>query len=703
MRDIRRLRIFGRVDLDGTHRAIVETNLPDLLKTNQNAAQSPALRLSSKDRACGCILAEISSSDENRVFVDRYKLWHLGLNDGDQVEAELFTPTAARRVDIRVSVEFGARDAVRFIGKPLVAGEKTALFTFSGEPRVFTIKSTEPKDIITITPTTEIVLADTEAEAAPITYKDIGGLDYEVNLLRELVEYPLKFGEVFTHLGVTPPKGIILYGSPGTGKTLLARALANQVGARFYSISGPEIYSKWYGKSEQNLRNIFDEATKNAPSIVVIDELDALVPRRDKTHGDQEQRIVATFLTQMDGLREMKDVVVVGTTNRINAIDPALRRGGRFEKEILISVPDAKGREKILSIHTRRMPLGDDVDLQIIAEKANGHVGADLASLCREAAYNALRRAAPPEAFETGSGFSHEQITVNQADFMEAIRTVTPSAAREFSLEVPPITWDDIGGLSDTKQILIENITNAISKREEFAKAGIRPASGLLLYGPTGTGKTLLARAVACECGTNFIAVRGSELRSRWLGEAEEHIRFLFSRARLLAPCVIFFDEIDSAIPIRGKDPTGSIDSIVNQLLLEMDGIEDQSGVFVMGATNRVDAVDPAALRPGRFDYHVAVPMPDPEARKAIFRVHLKGKPVGQDLDLGRLAESSEGFNGAQIAEICREAALHALRETDYDADSMELTIAHLDEAIGRIRRTCAGFLAANPQGTDSK
>ncbi len=698
MRDIRQLRIYGRVDLDGTHRAIVETNLPDLSKPNQDATQSPSLRLSSEDRVCGCILAEISSSDDNRVFVDRYKLWHLGLNDGDHVEAELFTPAAARRVDIRASVEFGTRDAVRFIGKPLVAGEKTALFTFSGEPRVFTIKSTEPKDLVTITPTTEIVLADTEAEAAPITYKDIGGLDYEINLVRELVEYPLKFGEVFAHLGVTAPRGIILYGPPGTGKTLLARALANQVGARFYSISGPEIYSKWYGKSEQNLRNIFDEATKNAPSIVVIDELDALVPCRDKTHGDQEQRIVATFLTQMDGLRDMKDVVVLGTTNRINAIDPALRRGGRFEKEILISVPDAKGREKILGIHTRRMPLEDDVDLQIVAEKTNGHVGADLASLCREAAYNALRRTVPPGAFETGSGFNHEQLTVNQADFMEAIRTVTPSVAREFSLEVPPITWDDIGGLSDTKQLLIENITNAVSKREAFAKAGIRPASGLLLYGPTGTGKTLLARAVACECGTNFIAVRGSELRSRWLGEAEEQIRFLFSRARLLAPCVIFFDEIDSAIPIRGKDITGSSDSIVNQLLLEMDGIEDQGGVFVMGATNRVDAVDPAALRSGRFDYHVAVPMPDSEARTSIFRVHLKGKPVGQDLDLRLLAESSEGFNGAQIAEVCREAAHKALREADYDPDRMNLTLAHLDEAIKRVRRTCEVTLSSSPQ-----
>ena len=687
MRDIGRLRIFGRVDLDGTHRAIVETNLPDLSEHDQEATQDPTLRLSSEDRVCGCILSEISSSDENRVFVDRYKLWHLGLNDGDQVGAELFIPTVARRVDIRVSVEFGTRDAVRFIGKPLVAGEKTALFTFSGEPRVFTIKSTEPKDIITITPTTEIVLADTEAESAPITYKDIGGLDYEVNLLRELVEYPLKFGEVFTHLGVTPPKGIILYGPPGTGKTLLARALANQVGARFYTISGPEIYSKWYGKSEQNLRNIFDEAIKNAPSIVVIDELDALVPRRDKTHGDQEQRIVATFLTQMDGLREMKDVVVVGTTNRINAIDPALRRGGRFEKEVLISVPDAKGREKILGIHPRRMPLEDGMNLQTVAEKTNGYVGADLASLCREAAYNALRRAAPAGAFETGCGFQHEQLTVNQIDFMKAIQTITPSAAREFSLEVPPITWDDIGGLSDIKQILIENITNAVSKREAFARAGIRPASGLLLHGPTGTGKTLLARAVACECGANFIAVRGSELRSRWLGEAEEQIRFLFSRARLLAPCVIFFDEIDSAIPHRGKDITGSSDSIVNQILLEMDGIEEQGGVFVMGATNRVDAVDPAALRPGRFDYHVAVPMPDLEARTSIFRVHLKGKAVGPDLDLGEMAESTEGFNGAQIAGICREAAHKALIEADYDANRMKLNSVHLDEAIKRVRR----------------
>jgi len=685
-----KLRVFGRVDLDGTHRAVLETRSPALLAAGDRG-DGLVLRLSSARGAVACLVTEAVASAEERAYVDRYKLWNLDLKDGDAVDAEVFQPPAARRAEIRTGGEHSGRDAVRFIGKPILAGERTALFTFSGEPRLFNIRSTEPEGIVLVTPATEVVLTDADPEAAPVTYRDIGGLDREIKLIREIVEYPLRFPRVFDHLGVTPPRGIILHGPPGTGKTLIARALANEVGASFFSVSGPEIYSKWYGRSEQNLRNIFEEAVRNAPSVVVIDELDALVPRRDKTHGDQEQRIVATFLTQMDGLRELRDVVVVGTTNRLNSVDPALRRGGRFEREILVGVPDAAARVGILEIHTRRMPLAEDVDVRAVAERANGFVGADLASLCREAAYNSLRRMVTPADLESGVELPRERLVVTASDFDEALRVVPPSAGREFTLDVPPVGWDDVGGLEDIKRLLIENISHAVSRRAAFDRVGIRPASGILLYGPPGTGKTLLARAVACECGANFIAIRGSEIRRRWLGESEEQVRFLFARARLLAPCVIFFDEIDTALPVRGRDLSGSGDAVVNQLLAEMDGIEDLRNVFVMGATNRIQALDPAALRPGRFDFLVEVPLPDLAARRRIFEVHLRGRPLGADVDPESLARRSEGFSGAQIAEVCREAALKALRAADYDADRVMVTAGFLSDSLDRVARTSLG------------
>jgi len=680
-----RFEISGRVDLDGTHAAVLETAQPDDSTEHDKPTSTQIIKLVSGEAFCGCILAEKRAGSANRIQVDRYKMWHLGLKDGDRVSAEEIVPPTASVMELKTSEEFSDRDRVRFIGKPLVAGEKTALFTFSGEARLFTITSTDPADgIVKVAPTTRMDLAPADPENAPITYRDIGGLTREIKLVREVVEYPFRFKEVFDHLGVTPPKGIILHGPPGTGKTLIARALANEVGARFFTISGPEVYSKWYGKSEQNLRNIFDDAVRNAPSVVVIDELDALVPRRDTTHGDQEQRIVATFLTQMDGLREMRDVVVVGTTNRINAIDPALRRGGRFEHEVLISVPGLKEREDILAIHTRRMPLEGDVDLRKISENTNGLVGADISSLCREAAYCALRRAFPEDAFEAGYLPTHAKLRVNQADFEKAARTIPPSGARELSLEVPPVAWDDIGGLDEAKRLLLENVVLATDKKDQFERAGIRPSRGILLHGPTGTGKTLLARAVANECGSNFIAVKGSDMRFKWIGESEEKIRALFSKARLLAPCVIFFDEVDSALPRRGRDPSGAGDALVNQILAEMDGVEDQPGVLVMGATNRIDTMGPAAIRPGRFDHLVEIGLPDEAAREQIFSVHLKGKPVVKGLDTSRLAASTEGFSGAGIAQVVREATLLALRESGYDAEKTVVTEFHLKEILAR-------------------
>ncbi len=610
------------------------------------------------------------------------------VRDGESVNIEEIQPSAAETIEVRVPPDFSERDQCRLIGKPVTKGEKTALYTFSGEPRPVTVEDVKPSGIVVITTATEIGTSSAEAEDVPVTYKDIGGLSREIQKIREVVEYPLRFPQVFKHLGVTQPRGVILYGPPGTGKTLIARALAIEVGAKFYSISGPEIFSMWYGESERKLRDIFEDAQKNAPSIILIDELDALVPSREKAQGGLEQRIVASMLTLMDGLKKLKGVVVVGTTNRINSIDVALRREGRFGHEVNIGIPDSTGRKEILEIHTRRMPLYVDVDLNPIAERTVGFVGADIAALCREAAYNALRRSFPPDAFEKGQVIPHEDLMVNQSDFESALYSIPPSAMKELLIEIPKISWEEIGGLDEVKRLLVENIAYAITKREVFKKVGVKPARGILLYGPPGTGKTLLAKAVASQCGTNFIAVKGPEIRSKWFGESEEKIRFLFAKAREVAPCVIFFDEIDAAAPVRGRDVSGITDTIVNQILSEMDGIESTEGVFIIGATNRPELLDPALLRPGRFDYYIEVPLPDPKARKAILNVHLKGKPLARDIIIDELVGLTDGFSGAEIAEACREAAWEAIRNANFEAERVKVTMGHIKQAIANVQQT---------------
>ncbi|MBN2716561.1 MAG: AAA family ATPase [Deltaproteobacteria bacterium] len=677
---------YGRVDLDGTHRVIIETSQK---KISHPQTEELFLHLKSANRSCGAVVKGIRvEAEQDRLLVDRYKLQHLGVNDGETVEAYFFTPKTADELTYSTSGEFAKRDEVRLIGKPFSPGEKSALYTFSGDARLYTAVRTRPEGIVVVSSRTKLAEAPAGDEEVPVSYSDIGGLDEEIRLVRESIEYPFKHRDVFTHLGVVPPRGIILHGPPGTGKTLIARALANEIGANYYTISGPEIYSKWYGNSEQRLRNIFNEAVKNAPSIVVIDELDSLVPRRDTIHGEQEQRIVATFLTQMDGLKTMKDVVVVGTTNRINEIDPALRRSGRFEQEIFVGVPGAQGRFQILRIHARRMPLADDVSLEKIAEMAGGFTGADLCSLCREAAYVALRRSIPESAFQSGDVDGHREVTVQQADFIRAFTSVRPSASREYALDVPRTGWADIGGLDQIKKLLVENLQYAVKNREAFEKVGIRAAGGILLYGPPGTGKTLLARAVACECEVNFIGVKASDIRDKWIGESEDKIRNIFQRARLLSPCVIFFDEIDSILMPRGRDASGVGDAIVNQILSEMDGLEDFGDIFIMGATNRIGALDPAVLRPGRFDYLIEVPLPDRDARREIFEVHLRGKPLFGDVEPTVLAEQSEGFSGATIAEVCRSAAWEALRDARYSANDVVIRMDHLLNATARLRES---------------
>ncbi|HWZ43538.1 MAG TPA: AAA family ATPase [Candidatus Saccharimonadales bacterium] len=686
------LRVYGQSDLDGTHRAIVETD-QTLNPPHAQAANSTAyIRLQRLGRSCACILEGVKNSHENILKIDRFKLLTLNLRDGDSVEVDFIDPQPAEQVRVTLPSEFLHRDVIRLVGKPLTKMEKTAVFTLAGEPRIIQIADTKPAGIVLLSSTTEIVTSnatDSGGDDIPVTYADIGGLSREIKAIREVVEYPLRFPELFEYLGTGSPKGVILYGPPGTGKTLIVRALIREVGAHFYSLNGPEILSMWYGESERRLRDVFEEARKHAPSVILIDELDALAPKRDEVHGDMERRIVATLLTLMDGITKQRGVVVVGTTNRPDAIDSALRRQGRFGHEIYIGVPDSGGRKQILEIHTRQMPLSNDVRLDVIAERCVGFVGADVASLCREAAYNSLRRSFSEEQFQKGEIANWQGLSVSMADFELAHPSVPPSALKEFVIEVPKVAWSDVGGLDEVKRLLVENIVYPFTKRAAFRKAGLRAARGILLYGPPGTGKTVLAKAVASQCAVNFISVKGPEVLSKWQRESAERIRFLFAKAREASPCVIFFDEIDAvAAARRGHEYSSDFDSAVNQILCEMDGIETAEGVFVIGATNRPELLDPALLRSGRFDYQVEVPLPDSAGRYAIFTVHLANKPVESEIDLCELVKRTQCFSGADIAESCRLAAMNAVRDANFEESGLVVTMSHILVGIDRVRKT---------------
>jgi transitional endoplasmic reticulum ATPase len=552
------------------------------------------------------------------------------------------------------------------------------------------VSSTNPSPIVMVTEGTVVEISTTPAkrieEVSGITYEDIGGLHEELQRIREMIELPLKHPELFRHLGIEPPKGVILYGPPGTGKTLIAKAIANETGAHFISINGPEIMSKFYGESEARLREVFQEAEQNAPSIVFIDELDAIAPKRGEVTGEVERRVVSQLLTLMDGLKSRGQVVVIGATNRIEAIDPALRRPGRFDREIRIGVPDRNGRREILLIHTRRMPLAENVDLDELADITHGFVGADIAALVREAAMNALRRYLPEIDLEKEVIPAEvlEKIKVSREDFANALKTIQPSALREVVLEVPNVKWTDIGGLEAVKQELMEAVEWPLKYPEVFKRLGIRPPRGILLYGPPGTGKTLLAKAVATESQANFISVKGPEVLSKWVGESEKAVREIFRKARETAPCIIFFDELDSIAPRRGfHTDAGVTDRIVNQLLTEMDGIQSLKGVVVLGATNRPDILDPALLRPGRFDRVLYVPPPDKAARLAIFKIHTREMPLDEDVDLDILASVTEGYTGADIEAVVREAAMLAARE---NINAQKVSMRHFEKALLKIK-----------------
>jgi transitional endoplasmic reticulum ATPase len=513
------------------------------------------------------------------------------------------------------------------------------------------------------------------AKGPKVAYEDIGGLRDEVDKVREMIELPLRHPELFEKLGVEAPKGVLLHGPPGTGKTLLAKAVASETSANFTSISGPEIMSKFYGESEERLREIFKEAAENAPSIIFIDEIDSIAPKRDEVTAETERRIVAQILALMDGLEGRGKVVVIGATNRPNALDPAIRRPGRFDREIEIGIPDKEGRLEILQIHTRGMPLADDVDLVQLANMTHGYVGADLAALAREAAMRELRKILPTIDLESDTIPIEvlNNLHVTMADFMDAYREMQPSTLREVLLESPNVKWEDIGGLDGPKQELMESVEWPLRYGALFKHMNAVPPKGILLYGPPGTGKTLLAKAVATESQANFISVKGPEFLSKWVGESEKAVRETFRKARQAAPCVIFLDEIDAITPMRGKSSdSGVTERVISQILTEMDGLEPLHSVVVIAATNRPDMIDPALLRPGRFDRLVLIPPPDLEARKEILKIHTKGKPLADDVDLDKLAAKMGLFTGAEIAAVCNEAMMLAIRDYVLDGGDPE-------------------------------
>jgi transitional endoplasmic reticulum ATPase len=527
-----------------------------------------------------------------------------------------------------------------------------------------------------------------EKKGIPIvTYEDIGGLHSEIQRIREMVELPLRHPELFQRLGIEPPKGVFLYGPPGCGKTLLAKAVANESDANFYVISGPEIMSKFYGESEARLREIFQKAQETAPSIIFIDEMDAIAPKREEVTGEVERRVVAQLLSLMDGMGARGNIIVIGATNRPNAIDPALRRPGRFDREIEIGVPDKMGRYEVLQIHTRTMPLASDVGLPRLSDICHGYTGADISALCREAAMKALRRYLPEMNLEderVPSGIL-EKMEVNLEDFMNAYREITPTAMREVYIEVPTVHWSDVGGLTEVKQQLQEAVEWPLKKPEVFKRVGIRAPKGILLFGPPGCGKTMLARSVATESEANFISIKGPELFSKWVGESEKAIREVFRKGRTAAPSIIFFDELDSVVPRRGTGfgDSGVSERVISQLLTELDGIESLENVVVIGATNRPDIIDPAILRPGRFDRLIFVPAPDYATRLQILKIHCTNMPLAPDVDLEHVASQTGGYSGADLEAVVREAGLVSLRR---DIETKNVTIEDFRDALERIK-----------------
>ncbi|ERH07876.1 MAG: AAA family ATPase, CDC48 subfamily [Halonotius sp. J07HN4] len=649
-----------------------------------------------------------------------------GVGIDDTVEVETADIQPADRITIALPQRLGIRGSIDSLihrelgGQPVTQGQSIRLplgFGFMGgqsQAVPLKIASTTPSGTVVITDDTTVeiaeqpaeqiadapgVAAEGSAETPNVAYEDIGGLDEELEQVREMIELPMRHPELFKRLGIDPPKGVLLHGPPGTGKTLIAKAVANEIDASFHTVSGPEIMSKYYGESEEQLREVFEEASEEAPAIIFMDELDSIAAKREEAGGDVERRVVAQLLSLMDGLEERGEVVVIGATNRVDAIDPALRRGGRFDREIEIGVPDRDGRKEILQVHTRNMPLVEEIDLDTYAENTHGFVGADLESLAKEAAMSALRRIRPRLDLETDEIDAEvlESIEVLESDFKDALKGIEPSALREVFVEVPDVTWDDVGGLDETEERLRETIQWPLEYPEVFEELDMAAAKGVMLYGPPGTGKTLLAKAVANEAESNFISIKGPELLNKFVGESEKGIREVFSKARENAPTVVFFDEIDAIATERGSNSEGSGvgERVVSQLLTELDGLESLEDVVVIATSNRPDLIDSALLRPGRLDRHVHVPVPNEDAREKIFAVHTAEKPLADDVDLDTLARKTEGYVGADIEAVCREASMAASREfigsvpreeVGESVGNVRVTMNHFEEALEEVQ-----------------
>ena len=684
---------YGRARIDTQARIELDLSIGDIIEIEGE-----------KVTAATVWRAHPSDEEKNIIRIDNLTRKNAKISLGDSVKIRKASVKDAVEVTLapllsegqQIQFGVGIESLIKkgLLKRPIVKGDTVIVpgIALFGSALPFGIIHTTPKGVVTITESTNITVKEEaaslgELEAPRVSYEDIGGLHEELLKVREMIELPLKHPELFERLGIDPPKGVLLHGPPGTGKTLIAKAVANESGASFYTINGPEIMSKFYGQSEENLRKIFQEAEKNSPSIIFIDEIDAIAPKRSEVHGEVERRVVSQLLTLLDGLKGRGKVIVIGATNIPDSIDPALRRPGRFDREIRIGVPDREGRKEILQIHTRGMPKSDDFNIDYLSDVTHGFVGADLAALAREAAMNALRRYLPEIDLEKPIPTDIlEKMVVTMDDFKGALRGIEPSAIREFFIEIPKVTWDDVGGLEDIKQSLKEAIEWPLKKPESFKRMGIKPPRGILLYGPPGTGKTMLAKAVANETNANFISIKGPEVLSKWVGESEKAIRELFKRAKQAAPTIIFLDEIDAIAPRRGVYSGSHVtESVVNQLLTSIDGLESMEGVVVIGATNRPDIIDPGLLRPGRFDRLLLVPAPDLKARLEILKIHTKEMPLTKDVDLKKIAERCEGYSGADIEALCREAAMIALRENE---NAKKVTYSDFNKAFEVVRGT---------------
>lgn len=670
-----------------------------------------ALKISSEKTETVALSWPARQDDHGKglIRIDGYLRNKLDVGINDRVQVVKTITRDAKNVTLAPAEPLRILGAEKYLseileGQVVTKGDIIPLGIMGQIIQLVVISTNPTEGALLIKNTTKIAISEEAASAISkdelitVTYEDIGGLRNEVAKIREMIELPLRHPELFKRLGIQAPKGVILHGPPGTGKTLLAKAIANETTANFYSLSGPEIMSKFYGESEERLRNMFQQAEQNSPAILFVDELDSIAPKREEVSGEVERRIVSQLLSLMDGLSSRGKVVVIGATNRVNAIDPALRRPGRFDREIELGVPDKQGRLEILTIHTRNMPLSDDVDLEKISEVTHGFVGADIQALAKEAAMSAIRRVLP-EIDLTQESIPREtlnKISVTMQDFTDVLRDIEPSAMREVFVEIPDVTWNDVGGLYSVKEELLEAVEWPLKFKKLFGRAHIKPPKGIFLYGPPGTGKTLLAKAIANESEANFISIKGPELLSKWVGESEKGIREVFRKARQAAPCIIFFDEIDAIAPMRGGEFGDShvTERVISQLLTELDGLEELRGVVVIAASNRPDIVDPALIRPGRFDRLLYVPLPDYESRMQILKIHTRLMPLADDASVTALSKMTDGYTGADIASFASAAAMIAMKEhiakykqeAERESDVLTVNMNHFEQALKKIR-----------------